>query len=319
MDQRRIVIVAQDQSAAASYADQLTTLGYSVAASCRTIGDANALAEGLADLLLVRGGTSAPTDESMPLDALATPVLQLIPANADRSWREHAERTPIGYLVEPYTLRELRLAIELLLWRRNTVRAVDAAEEKFVHLAVDLLCFLDFSGYFKRLSPSWERTLGFSRDELMSRPFIEFVHPDDRERTLDQNRRVRGGETALAFENRYLCKDGTFRWLRWNASPDAGHRTIYSVARDVTDAKRIEAERDALVTELRTALAEVDALKDFLPICSYCRRIRDDENYWQTVESYISSHTKTRFSHGICPSCMDLEVEPQLRAIEREP
>ena len=318
MDQRRIVIVTQDQPATASYAELLTTFGYLVEDVCRTIGDATAATAKPADLFLVRGGTFAPTDESVPLEAFTTPVLQLIPADADRSLREHAERTPLGYLLEPFTPRELHLAIELLLWHHNTVRAVDAAEEKFFNVAVDLLCHLDFSGYFRRLSPSWERTLGFTRDELMARPFIEFVHADDRARTLEQNQRVRGGEKALAFENRYMCKDGSFRWLRWNASPDTGLRTIYSVARDVTDAKRIEAERDTLVAELQTALAEVDTLQDFLPICSYCRKIRDDENYWQTVESYISSHTKTRFSHGICPSCMDLEVEPQLRAIERE-
>ena len=243
------MIVAPDEAAAASYAEQAATLGYSVADVYRTIDDAISHAAKRVDLYLVRGGASAPDDESTPLNAWATPVLHLIAADADPLLREHAERTLLGYLVVPCTPRELRLAIELLVWRRDTVR---------------------------------------------------------------------GGDTALAFENRYLCKNGLFRWLRWNASSDTGHRTMYSVARDVTDARRIETKRDTLVTDLQTALAEVHALKDFLPICFYCRRIREDENCWQTVESYISQHTKTRFSHGICPSCMDLEVEPQLRAIERE-
>src|SRR5882672_9472114 len=78
-------------------------------------------------------------------------------------------------------------------------------EERFFEVSIDMLCRLDFNGYFSRLSPSWERTLGFTRQELMSRPFIEFVHPEDRERTLNQNREVRSGGHALSFENRYLC------------------------------------------------------------------------------------------------------------------
>lgn len=184
-------------------------------------------------------------------------------------------------------------------------------EERFFTLAIDLLCCLDFSGYFKRLNPAWERTLGWTRSELMSRPFLEFVHPDDRERTLNQNRAVRGGGQALGFENRYLCRDGSYRWLLWNAAPDPDGRVIYSVARDITERKQAEEERERLVRELREALAEVTTLREFLPICSYCKKIRDDENYWQSVEAYLSRHTNARFSHGICPTCYEREVEPQ--------
>ncbi|MDP1572133.1 MAG: PAS domain S-box protein [Vicinamibacterales bacterium] len=176
-------------------------------------------------------------------------------------------------------------------------------EDRFFDLAIDLLCFLGFNGYFTRLNPAWERALGFTREALMSKPFIEFVHPDDRERTLAQNRAVRGGGQAHAFENRYVCADGSYRWLRWNAAPDVDRHVIYSVARDVTAHKEAEAKREALVVELQAALAEVRTLQGFLPICTYCKNIRDDENYWQSVEAYISKHTNTQFSHGICPSC----------------
>ena len=185
--------------------------------------------------------------------------------------------------------------------------------ERFFSLSIDMLCVLGFDGYFRRLSPSWERTLGYSLDELKSRPFIEFVHPDDRARTLNQNRDVRGGGQALSFENRYVCKDGSFRWFLWNATRDPAERVIYSVARDVTARKEDDEARERLVSQLQAALAEVKTLRDILPICSYCRRIRDDEDYWHSVETYLSRHTGTRFSHGICPECMQKHVEPQLR------
>jgi hypothetical protein len=67
------------------------------------------------------------------------------------------------------------------------------------------------------------------------------------------------------------------------------------------------------VRELQTALAEVRTLREILPICSYCRKIRDDENFWHTVEAYIARHTATKFTHGICPSCM-IKLEPEFEA-----
>jgi len=191
-------------------------------------------------------------------------------------------------------------------------------EDRFFELSIDLLCQLDFNGYFRRLNPAWERTLGFTIAELRSRPFIEFVHPDDRERTLAQNSDVRAGGRALGFENRYLCKDGSFRWFRWNAAPDASWSVIYSVARDITAQREAEEERERLVRELQTALAEVKTLQQILPLCSYCRKIRDDEDYWLSVESYVAQHTNARFSHSICPSCYATEVMPQLLEMERE-
>ena len=181
-----------------------------------------------------------------------------------------------------------------------------------------MLCVLGFDGYFLRLSSSWETTLGFTIDELKSRPFIEFVHPEDRDRTRNQNSDVRCGGQALSFENRYLCKDGSFRWFRWNARPDPAQQVIYAVARDVTARKEAEAERDRLVGELQSALAEVKVLRNILPMCSYCRRVRDDDDYWHSVEAYIARHTHTRFSHGICPSCMREHARPEVEALRKK-
>jgi len=104
-------------------------------------------------------------------------------------------------------------------------------EERFFDLSIDMLCVLDFSGYFRRLNRAWETTLGFTTQELMAKPFIEFVHPDDRDRTSNQNRDVRGGGQALSFENRYLCRDGSHRWLLWNATLDGRSRASCPSAR----------------------------------------------------------------------------------------
>lgn len=197
---------------------------------------------------------------------------------------------------------------------RRILTVPNEDEDRFFANSLDMLCVLDFNGVFKRLNPAWETTLGFSRAELMSRPFIEFVHPDDRARTLAQNAQVRGGGKALGFENRYLCKDGSFRWFRWNAAPDSPERVIYSVARDVTASKKVEARLEHLVRALQQALSEAKGpLQEILPICSYCRKLRDEDNLWHTAEAYIARHTTSQFSHSVCPGCMEAHVEPQLR------
>ena len=116
-------------------------------------------------------------------------------------------------------------------------------EDRFFALSIDMLCIAHFSGNFKRLNAAWEKTLGFSLEELQSRPMFDFVHPEDRQRTLDQNLKVKSGGQALAFENRYRCKDGSYRWLLWNATADLEHEVIYSVARDITERKQAEEER----------------------------------------------------------------------------
>lgn len=175
--------------------------------------------------------------------------------------------------------------------------------EAYFAMATDLFCFLAYDGHFRHLNPAWERTLGFTTEELMARPFIEFVHPDDRERTLQQNGTVRSGERASNFENRYLTRDGGFRWLLWNSTPDPDRGVIYGLARDITARKAAEEERGRLVERLQASLAEVKELQAIIPICTYCRRIRDDEDFWHTVEGYFARHSSTRFSHGICPEC----------------
>lgn len=185
-------------------------------------------------------------------------------------------------------------------------------EDRFFTLSIDMLCVADFRGYFIRLNPAWETTLGFTREELQARPMFEFVHPDDRERTRAQNLKVRTGEPALGFENRYRCKDGSYRWLLWNAAADLGNQVIYSLARDITRRKKAEEDRERLLRELQSALAEVQQLQTILPICMYCKSIRNDENYWQSVDAYISRVTQTRLSHAICPSCYERVVRPTI-------
>ncbi len=113
--------------------------------------------------------------------------------------------------------------------------------QKFFELSFDLLCIAGFDGYFKLLSPSWEKTLGFSQEELLSEPFVDFVHPDDREATAAETGKLVEGTITISFDNRYRTKNGEYRWLVWSAVPDPDRNLILAVARDITERKVFEA------------------------------------------------------------------------------
>jgi PAS domain S-box-containing protein len=314
---RRILIVDHETSGP-SLENRLTALGYEIAAVASSFDEAGPLVASVApDLALVNAELAGRSDLAETPHALqALPTVLLGPEGAAPGQSDDPGSTePPTRLSAPFSDRELVVTMELAHCRHRAARAVSELEVFFT-VSVDLFCFLGFDGRFWKLNPAWERTLGFTRQELMSRPFIEFVHPDDRERTLKQNAAVRAGGQAIHFENRYLCQDGSYRWLLWNATPHPDGRVIYSAARDITERKKAEAERVRLVDELHAAAVEVRQLQAILPICSYCRKIRGDESYWHEVEDYIARHTSSRFSHSICPACMVSEVQPQLDELD---
>ena len=104
------------------------------------------------------------------------------------------------------------------------------------------------------MNPAFERTLGYSSEELRSRPYVEFVHPDDRSPTLRAADELAQGREMIEFENRYLRKDGSVRWLQWSARSAPGEAVIYAAARDITERKQLEEEQAAL-RRVATAVA----------------------------------------------------------------
>ena len=112
--------------------------------------------------------------------------------------------------------------------------------EAFFELSLDHLCVAGLDGYFKRVNPSWTRTLGWTADELLSRPSIEFVHPDDRVSTLAGRQRLQTASAMGPLINRYRCKDGSFRWFEWRSIAHLERGLVYAAARDVTEQKLAE-------------------------------------------------------------------------------
>ncbi len=137
----------------------------------------------------------------------------------------------------------------------------EGERDRFFDMSLEMLCIATNEGYFKELSPEWERALGWTIEELKSRPYAEFVHPDDRNVTDVEKQRLRMGGTVIDFENRYRTKDGGYRWLSWRCIPEPERGLIYAVARDVQDQKEVEQMKNDFVSvvshELRTPLTSI--------------------------------------------------------------
>lgn len=106
--------------------------------------------------------------------------------------------------------------------------------------SLDMFCIADTKGYFRRLNPEWENTLGYPISELEGKLFLDYVHPDDIEQTLTAVSELKAGNNVTSFTNRYRRKDGSYRWIEWRSTP-AG-TLIYAAARDITERKQMEEE-----------------------------------------------------------------------------
>jgi len=131
------------------------------------------------------------------------------------------------------------------------------AGNRFLGLSIDMFCTAGFDGFFKSVNPAFEKTLGFSVKELLERPYLEFVHPDDWQGTQTESGRLQNGDVTFAFENRYLCKDGSYKWILWNAVSLPEQELIYAVGRDITGRKKAEREQQRFAARLETANGEL--------------------------------------------------------------
>jgi PAS domain S-box-containing protein len=179
-----------------------------------------------------------------PLDG---PVDYIVSLLQDITGRKHAEEAlerahaELEWRVTERT-RQLTAVNQELEKEIAERRQAEAQRDRFFISSPDMLCIAGMDGYFKRLNPAFTQMLGYTTDELMSRPVVDFVHPDDRAATSAAQKNLSLGAPMMQFENRYQCRNGSSRWLSWQAQPVVEEGLVYATARDITEQKAAEYE-----------------------------------------------------------------------------
>ncbi len=165
------------------------------------------------------------------------------------------------------------------------------------------------------ISPSVKDMFGYTPEESISLDLTEHISPEDLDRVMTtiseelekENTSEVDFDRSSNIEIRQLCKDGSTIWTDVKASfirdEDGKPTDILGITRDISDRKEMEFEREKYLKELQSAINEVKQLSGLIPICASCKKIRDDEGYWSSIEKYISSHSSAQFSHSLCPEC----------------
>lgn len=151
-------------------------------------------------------------------------------------------------------------AIDYIVLKKNkkSLASINDELNQFFELSPDLLCIASMEGYFKKISSSFITQLGYTEKELLEKPFIDFVHPDDKQKTIDIVKDLSvDSKKVTFFKNRYLCKNGNYIWLSWNAIPDPKTNQIIATARNITEVRRLGEELE----KKKTLEAQVNQAK----------------------------------------------------------
>jgi PAS domain S-box-containing protein len=179
----------------------------------------------------------------------------------------------------------------------------------------DGIVVLDQDGKVVEANRQFVRMLGYSPEEVPQLHVWDWETQLPKEQVMEMIRTV--DHTGDHFETRHRRKDGTCYdvEISTNGIVSRGRKLIFCICRDISERKRLEREREKLIGELQVALGEIRALRGILPLCSYCKKIRDDKGFWEQVDVYLLKHSLADVSHGICPDCFkkyfpDLDEDP---------
>jgi len=194
----------------------------------------------------------------------------------------------------------------LLEKEKSKRKQMESERDQFFNQSIDMISISGFDGYFKQLNKAWHTTLGWRIDELLGRPWLKFVHQDDRQKTIKIIERFRDGKPIAGFENRYQCKNGRYRWISWNSFPSLEEQEIFAIARDITEQKQTEEElarhRDHLEDLVKERTIELERASQAMQASEQrYRRIFEDSpvSLWEEDYSAFKAYIDRLKAEGV--------------------
>jgi len=172
--------------------------------------------------------------------------------------------------------------------------------------ASDFLSVHSADGRCVFASPACEPLFGWKPEELLGTSPYEYIHPEDLEAAADIHRRHLGGEGLLSLEYRLRKRCGSHIWVEVRSQiydNHHGQRQIVCVTRDISEQRRLREEKETLIEELRQRVAQMREVGDFLPMCSWCKSVRDEDGRWHEVDAFLRQVTGSELTHAMCPCC----------------
>jgi PAS domain S-box-containing protein len=222
--------------------------------------------------------------------------------------------TAVGYLSRGIAYVLIGILLGVFVDRRHRL---EAEIERNYDSSLDLLASSDLAGRTTHVNPAWEAALGYTTEVMRSRPFIEFVHPEDRAATIaEMASLIDGSRDTVGFCNRYLAADGSYRWLQWSACASLSERAIHAVARDITAHREAEqrllSDAKWLETTVGERTRELDVARgETLQLLALAAEYRDDETSRHTERVGVASaEIATRLGLGAAQIRLLREAAP---------
>ncbi len=169
-----------------------------------------------------------------------------------------------------------------------------------------IFCILE-DGTYRYVNRAFTAPFAREPEDVIGCRIYDLFSLEEAEKRMTVVRRAFASGETIVFEVRVPMARGGDHFYLTSVKPilDAGGQvtSVVCISKNITDRKRVELEREQVIRELQTALAQVRTLSGLLPICSSCKNIRDDKGYWIQIEDYVRNHSEADFTHGICPDC----------------
>lgn len=323
MDQRTALIVEDESLIATDMGNQLRAMGYLTIGPAFTGEEAVEIArKEMPDVVLMDISLAGEMDGIEAADLIKKqcniPVIYITAFSSDSILKRARITGPYGYLVKPFMDTELKATMEMAFYKHGMEEELRLSREQYKSL-------LNASGAvpwemdastmaFTYIGPQSEKILSLPPEAMEDFQALgAMVHPEDLPALESAIKDAPGDTVDLEIEYRVKAKDGRTVWIRdsiSSASMGKDGKMLRGFMLDITQRKEAAIERERYIAELKEALDKIKTLHGLLPICAWCKKIRNDKGYWQLVEEYAKEHFNTEFTHGICPDCKsDMEKE----------